>query len=595
MLRILIEFSRRLTASYAMPTAQNQFAIFRIKKLRTPEEISKVGNHNDRRGKLPDNVDPSRLRLNRSFIDDTRPLLERVRAKLEGKKYRHDAVKAVEIVCAFSPGCEEFVPVDEWAKTSIGFIKNKFGTDNLVSAVIHLDEQTPHLQCVIVPLVGERLAAKRIFGTRQKMRDLQTSYHDAVKEFGLIRGTKGSSRPHLSMQEIYQGTQEGMEIVKTTLDALPKKSHWESWEKYNEKLREHVTTALKPLAAAKTAATLAGLELQSLRKLAAESESARKAAADRLRSLDLVEVAKRLLGYEGTKNGKSVIFEDDARKIVISGSAFKDEKSKSRGERGAISLTRQILEVDFETAVRVLSQHFPEDSFTVTAEALREAEIEMKSIVDDSARESVDDEAKIQKFASPEKNKLENVLDHLEKVVMIPRKIIDDLVSDSKLWANRWGSACFSREAAEDKTRGVSVLNITNGVVQSFGRLNTFFHFGEFDGKSPVGIVEYPIDALSYYAETGRPVIATDKKCTSKEIIKFFKALFIRKADIAFKGDVYGEAMTKELVHLASSSNIQIERSKPPNKGSWSDLLSRKTRKSTLPLPEIPPPPINLH
>lgn len=578
-----------------MTTIQNQFAIFRIKKLRNAEEISKVGTHNDRRGKLPDNVDPSRVELNRSFISDDRPLLDRVRDKLKGKKYRHDAVKAVEIICAFSPGCEKFLAVEEWAKTSVDFIKQKFGADNLVSAVLHVDEKTPHLQCVIVPFVGEKLAAKRIFGTRQKLRDLQTSYHDAVKKFGLVRGTKGSSRPHLSMQEIYRGTQEGAEIVKNTMDGIPKKSPLESWKTYSEKLRAHVTTALEPLAAAKTAATLAALEVQSLRRLAAESEAAKKTATDRLRSLNLPEVATRLLGYEGIKDGKIVIFEDDARKIIITGNAFKDDKSTARGERGAISLTRHILEVDFETAVRVLSQHFPDDSATVTAEAVRVAEVKMRSMVEYSAREPVDLDAKIERFASPEKSKLANVINYLENTRKLPRKIIDELVADSKLWANRWGAACFSREAAEDKTKGASILSITNGVVQSFGRANTFFHFGEFDGKSPVGIVEFPIDALSYHAATGRPVVATDKQATAKEIIKFLKALFIRKADVAFKGDVYGEKMAKELESVALVSNIQLQRSKPPNKASWNDALMKKLAKpSGLPLPEIPPPPINL-
>jgi len=250
-----------------MPSSSNKFAIFRIKKLGTPEEISKVGTHNDRRGKLPDNVDPSRVKSNRSFIKDDRPLLDRVQAKLAGKKYRHDAVKAVEIVCAFSPGCEKFVPLEEWAKSSIEFIKREFGAGNLVSAVLHLDEKTPHLQCVIVPLVGEKLAAKRIFGTRKQMRDLQTGYFKAVQKYGLARGAKGSDRPHLTMQEIYQGTQEGREILQKALDAVPKKSALQTWQVYKQKLDEHLTGVLEPLTTAKTAAQLAGLELESLRRI----------------------------------------------------------------------------------------------------------------------------------------------------------------------------------------------------------------------------------------------------------------------------------------------------------------------------------------
>ena len=365
-----------------MPTLENQFAIFRIKKLRTHQAISRVGRHNDRVGKLPANVDPKRVELNRSFTPNQEPLLDRVLAKLAGKRFRKDAVRAVEIFCGFSPGCEKFVPIDQWAEASLQYVKKKFGEENLVSSVLHLDEETPHMHFVIIPLVREKLAAKRIFGTRKQLRDMQSEYHDAVKKFGLKRGTKGSSRPHLTMQEIYQGTHEGIEIVKKTLDAIPKKSPVEGWKSYSDKLRDHLTTALEPLTTAKTAATLAALEIESLRKLVDQSEMASQSQKDRLRQLDLREVANRLLGYDGIKDGKSAVYEDDARKIVITGNAFKDEKSTARGERGAISLTRHILEVDFETALRILAQHFPEAPDVVKAEAVREVEASIKASVD---------------------------------------------------------------------------------------------------------------------------------------------------------------------------------------------------------------------
>jgi hypothetical protein len=96
-----------------MPTLKYQYAIFRIKKLRTHPAISKVGRHNDRSGRLPANVDSKRTRLNRSFTPKDKPLLDRVKDKLAGKKFRKDAVRAVEIFCGFSPGCEKEIAMSQ--------------------------------------------------------------------------------------------------------------------------------------------------------------------------------------------------------------------------------------------------------------------------------------------------------------------------------------------------------------------------------------------------------------------------------------------------------------------------------------------------
>ena len=506
-----------------MSNPQYEFAIFRIKKLRTSQAISRVGRHNDRLGKLPANVDLTRVKLNGSFTPHDRPLLDRVNEKLAGKKYRHDAVKAVEIFCGFSPGCEKFVPVDQWAEASLAYVKKKFGAENLVSAVLHLDEETPHMHCVIIPFVGEKLAAKRIFGARKLLRQMQGEYHDVVKRFGLARGTKGSTRPHLTMNEIYEGTQEGIEIIQKTLNSIPKKSLGQSWTGYSAKLHDHLTTALEPLARAKTAATLAALEIESLRKLVDQSEIASQAHKDRLRQLDLSEVANRLLGYEGTKDGKSIVYEDDARRIVITGNAFRDEKSDARGERGAISLTRHILEVDFETSVRVLAQHFPEAPGVVQAEAVREAEASINARVEAAIKFPINTEAKIEHFAKADKGKLKALTEHLEMIKGIPTAIIKSLINHTKLWANRWGSACFQRTTADESRMGVTIIGTTSDFFQTLGPKDAFFTVGDLANPSNVAIAQNPIDAMKIHAASGQPVIAVESIDLAAKAFEFLR------------------------------------------------------------------------
>ncbi len=50
--------------------------------------------------------------------------------------------------------------LDAWAKDSCGWLQKTFGKENVVSAVLHLDEKTPHIHATVVPITrGERRKA----------------------------------------------------------------------------------------------------------------------------------------------------------------------------------------------------------------------------------------------------------------------------------------------------------------------------------------------------------------------------------------------------------------------------------------------------
>ena len=51
--------------------------------------------------------------------------------------------------------------LDDWRDDNLEWLRKTFGKDNLVSAVLHLDEKTPHIHATVVPVVtGERRKAK---------------------------------------------------------------------------------------------------------------------------------------------------------------------------------------------------------------------------------------------------------------------------------------------------------------------------------------------------------------------------------------------------------------------------------------------------
>jgi hypothetical protein len=51
--------------------------------------------------------------------------------------------------------------IDEWCRDNLDYFRKEFGEKNIVSAVLHLDEKTPHIHIALVPIVtGKRRKAK---------------------------------------------------------------------------------------------------------------------------------------------------------------------------------------------------------------------------------------------------------------------------------------------------------------------------------------------------------------------------------------------------------------------------------------------------
>jgi len=540
-----------VTPLHPMPREFQQFAIFRINKLHTRAQIAKVGNHNDRRRKLPANIDPKRVEKNISYVPDKRPLTDRVAEKLSGIKHRKDAVQAVEILCALSSGAEKFVPIEDWATTSLAFIKKRFGEENLVSAVLHLDEKTPHLQAVIVPLAPDgKLSAKRLFGSPKLLSDLQTAYHNAVKKFGLQRGIKGSDREHISMRDFYQDQRSGMDILLEAIKTIPRKGALEGWPTYFVKIKDHLLQALSSLITAKTEAKVAREEAASLRRRVVELEHYAEAQVAALRSLPLVQVAEKLLGYPGQARGKQTIFEDDVRRIVITGVKFKDEKSSKRGDAGAISLVRQIFDVEFDHAVDLLARYFPQSAEVVELEAARHASTHIKTRIANASRQPVDFEESIKFFARPDPAKSAQLAGALTKSG-IDREIVRRAMADNIIWANAAGSLCCTRKTAATMTFGVSVVSLSAGTIQFLGPDEAFFSLGKVRSASQLRLVASPLDALKHYASSGVPTVSLEGNRPTSSVISYLTDMGIKAVEVEGPiGSEFANAVKKVGINL---------------------------------------------
>ena len=149
-------------------------------------------------------IDKSKTRLNYhtmpyekkylSFID------ERIKQLSPKRKIKDDAVLITSFVLGsdkeffdgISPETQKRF-FDDCAE----FFAERYGKENVISAVVHLDESTPHLHFNLIPVTGGRLCAKELFD-RAALRELQTDFYEVVgKKYGLKRGKDGSTAKHL--------------------------------------------------------------------------------------------------------------------------------------------------------------------------------------------------------------------------------------------------------------------------------------------------------------------------------------------------------------------------------------------------------------
>lgn len=82
------------------------------------------------------------------------------------------------------------------------FFAERYGEENIIAAVVHTDETTPHMHLNLMPVTkAGRLCSKDLFDKPQ-LRQLQTDFYNAVgKRYGLQRGKEGSQAKHLSTTE----------------------------------------------------------------------------------------------------------------------------------------------------------------------------------------------------------------------------------------------------------------------------------------------------------------------------------------------------------------------------------------------------------
>jgi Plasmid recombination enzyme. len=238
---------------------------------------SAMSSHIERTVK-PKNADETKTHLNKELIEFPEAVKNRTQAiqyRLDNAKLKrkiaNNQVRAIRILLSGSPEdmkrIEESGRMDEWCKDNLDWLKNTFGKENLVSAVLHLDETTPHIHATVIPIVtGQSRKAKlkekeqeqKIKGkkkykpkdpntarlcvddvmTRVKLKEYQNTYAEKMQVYGLERGIDGSEARHITQPQYYRELYQKNKTMQEDIALLLKQK--EAEQKRLGELKSHV-------------------------------------------------------------------------------------------------------------------------------------------------------------------------------------------------------------------------------------------------------------------------------------------------------------------------------------------------------------------
>lgn len=186
--------------------------------------VSGIETHVERRSSISHtNPDIQRGKSNKNYdlaghFDETfkSQIKKRLEKAIVPKKDKRNIVMA-ELLFSATPSFFDGKSDDEirqYFTDCYNFVAEKYGGENIISAMVHLDEKTPHMHLCFVPITEEnKLCAKDLFN--HKLDKLQDEVHQQVFEkYGFTRGelTKG----HLETIDwkIQQYTQKKEELER---------------------------------------------------------------------------------------------------------------------------------------------------------------------------------------------------------------------------------------------------------------------------------------------------------------------------------------------------------------------------------------------
>lgn len=252
------------------------YSVFRIQGIKTTGDLVGISKHNkDRVSHTNQDIDTSKSKdniiliecnnYNSKFNDIVAPMKQEHTERM--KTMRADRIKTfnqhinsskndVAFEMVFTSDNEFFDglnrnDIKKWAEKSLDFVTKDLGIErrNILHAIVHMDEKTPHLHVVAVPLVKTynkkqnkdvwSISRRQYINGKSQLSKAQDIYNQRMNESGyeLDRGEKGSSKEHTTKaQYIDRLLSENKELKrqnKELRDGVPK-DNLKIWDNNNK-------------------------------------------------------------------------------------------------------------------------------------------------------------------------------------------------------------------------------------------------------------------------------------------------------------------------------------------------------------------------
>lgn len=161
------------------------YAIMRISKCKLGA-VTRIEKHHERKKdayKSNPDIDVNKSHNNFHIKDPPDSYRKLIRKRIEevGCRTRKDSVVMQDSICTASP---EFFKgktsreTEDFFRLAYKFYVKKFGEENILSAVVHLDERTPHMHVCFVPITKDgKLSSKTLIGGPTGLVKLQDDFY----------------------------------------------------------------------------------------------------------------------------------------------------------------------------------------------------------------------------------------------------------------------------------------------------------------------------------------------------------------------------------------------------------------------------------
>lgn len=191
----------------------------------------------ERKGRIKnDDIDLSRTHLNYDIVQSDKTLYQRVKERVEDLKksgsrvQKNSVVMYSNILTVPREQAEKWgeKKTDEYFKACYDFFCREFGTENVVSAVVHKDETSPHMHLHFVPVNKEngRLQA-RIAMNRQRINQIHNELPKFLQERGFdVKRASGKTKDK-NIEDVHEYKQvqrkinEKKQELKKIVEILP--------------------------------------------------------------------------------------------------------------------------------------------------------------------------------------------------------------------------------------------------------------------------------------------------------------------------------------------------------------------------------------